>query len=897
METIPSLVVVQSHPDLVIYVGEVTLGEENRNKMDKTKRVEEKERITQAACALLNSGGGVIEMQIANKTEHPVEMGEDLEHSLRDLIPSSNCQTFFETDQRGNQFYIFVKSWSCGPEDGSAKPQICSLSSSLYTRNLTSKIAMDSRSTVDFLYKKRKGKCSLSDNGVPPLKIPRVLSTNILNSGPAFNIFQSEKLEYGQKLPFTESEYIEFKRFDTKHAPKYMKSIIPDYISAFANTDGGYLFIGVDNERKSVLGCPKDNVDCDHLKTVANVTISKLPVFHFSSSKEKVSYETRVIDVFKEGDLYGYLCVIRVEPCCCAVFSEAPISFMVDKEKGVYSLNTDEWVRMMMDVGPEAAPNQQASLNDLCTDFECQLSLSNSPPRCRPVYSKKGLEHKVDLQRHLFPVSPECLKYTPDSLWKDLRSQHERLEDLISQQVHAFSCGVLILSRSWAVDLDLEEKQGVICDALLIAKHSPPILYTILEEQDERGWDYCTRTAFTLKQKLVNTGGYTGRVCVITKVLCLSSESHVEANGESASPIHYPPSYNLASTQEMESLLQALVIVLLNFRSFLSDQLGCEILNLLTAKQYEILSKSLRKTRKLFVHGLPGTGKTIMAMKIMEKIRNTFHCRTDNILYICENQLLRDLIAGKNLCQAVTRKTFMRPHFNTTMIQHIIVDEAQNFRTEDGNWYEKVEKITQRREDCRILWIFLDYFQTSHRKMCGLPPFSWQYPKEELTKVVRNADNIAEFLQQILQEIRNNPPKIIPPKALEMLHDFDWSQGISGSCETRNLSWDDAVSYVANKCDFFLRNGYSPQDIAVLFSTDSARESYENMFLEEMRRINDAFIYPPPNMFDSIRRFSGLERSIVFGIDPSTFEWPISRNLLLCLASRARKHLYILFCV
>lgn len=137
-----------------------------------------------------------------------------------------------------------------------------------------------------------------------------------------------------------------------------MKSIIPDYISAFANTDGGYLFIGVDNERKSVLGCPKDNVDCDHLKTVANVTISKLPVFHFSSSKEKVSYETRVIDVFKEGDLYGYLCVIRVEPCCCAVFSEAPISFMVDKEKGVYSLNTDEWVRMMMDVGPEAAPNQ-----------------------------------------------------------------------------------------------------------------------------------------------------------------------------------------------------------------------------------------------------------------------------------------------------------------------------------------------------------------------------------------------------------------------------------------------------------------------------------------------------------------------------------------------------------
>lgn len=194
------------------------------------------------------------------------------------------------------------------------------------------------------------------------------------------------------------------------------------------------------------------------------------------------------------------------------------------------------------------------------------------------------------------------------------------------------------------MDLDLEEKQGVICDVLLIAEKSPPILYTILEKQAEWGQDYCTRIAFTLKQKLVNTGGYTGRLCVLTKVLGLSSENNVETDRESVAPIDYPRSYNLANTQAMEALLQALVIVLLTFRSFLSDQLGCEVLNLLTAQQYEILSKSLRKTRKLFVHGLPGSGKTVMAIKIMEKIRNTFLCDTNRILYICENQQLRDLI-------------------------------------------------------------------------------------------------------------------------------------------------------------------------------------------------------------------------------------------------------------
>ncbi|CAO2644554.1 Schlafen family member 9, partial [Lemmus lemmus] len=509
------------------------------------------------------------------------------------------------------------------------------------------------------------------------------------------------------------------------------------------------------------------------------------------------------------------------------------------------------------------------------------------------------------------PVSPGCLKYTPESLWKELCSENKGLKDLLSQQVKSVPCGLLILSRSWAVDLNLEERQGVICDALLIAENSFPTLYTILGQQDEGARDYCTRTAFTLKQKLVNTGGYTGRVCVMTKVLCLESKSNVETSEGSAPPIDYPRSYKLANTQAMEALLQALVIVLLNFRSFLSDQLGCEILNLLTAQQYEIFSKNLRKTKKLFVHGLPGSGKTVIAMKIMEKIRNTFRCEADRILYICENQRLRDFIRAKNICQAETRKTFMKPEFETDMIQHIIVDEAQNFRTEDGDWYEKAKLITQREKDCPgILWIFLDYFQTSHMQQTGLPRFSRQYPKEELTRVVRNADKIAEFLQKKLQEIRNNPPFRIPPESLEMLNEFTWTHGIPGTFEIKFLNLREMVNYVANKCTSFLRNGYSPHDIAVLFSTEEETNKYKYQFLREMRKrgvsqMNDAFIYPLDmfdsirrfsglDMFDSIRRFSGLERSIVFGINPHSVEQGIFYNLLLCLASRARKHLYIL---
>lgn len=146
----------------------------------------------------------------------------------------------------------------------------------------------------------------------------------------------------------------------------------------------------------------------------------------------------------------------------------------------------------------------------------------------------------------------------------------------------------------------------------------------------------------------------------------------------------------------------------------------------------------------------------------------------------------------------------MTPNFEVEKIQHIIVDEAQNFRTENGDWYMKAKRITQRMKTCpQIFWIFLDYFQTSHQKESGLPDFLHQYPKEELTKVVRNADKIAEFLQKISEKIRSNPPPIIPRESLNMVCEFNWSQGVSGTCKLlTSLGLEQMARYVAERCYF-----------------------------------------------------------------------------------------------
>ncbi|XP_004449477.1 schlafen family member 5 isoform X1 [Dasypus novemcinctus] len=871
----------------VIDVGKVIFGTKQRNEMNPRLREKQNETISKAVCALLNSGGGVIKAEIENK-DYSYE-----NHGVGLNLPSI-FKSYLDDMQQGNLFLIFVKSWN----SEASGVRLATLSSNLYQRYKTSTDVMSSQEALVFL----KGRTqSLTNITRSNLLSPQKVRVGVQGEGNikalAAALFDRAQLQYLEKLNFTESTHVEFKMFSTE-VSQYFKERLTKCVSAFANTEGGYVFLGVNDETHEVIGYEKEKIDLNTLKASIDCCIRKLPVHHFCTKRCGIKYAVKFLEVHKLGDLFGYVCAVKVEQFCCAVFAKVPGSWHV-KDNCVRQLATKKWAAWMMEVDPDLSRLSEMVL---------ALSLSSSTPCSRTVCTHKNLECLKEQQKRYFPVLPNRVLYTPDSLYKELFSQHKGLRDLINQEMRPVSQGVLIFSRSWAVDLGLQEKQGVICDALLISQDNTPILYTILSKWDA-GWKgYSMIIAHSLKQKLVNMGGYTGRLCIIPLVFLLNPDKTVKTLHSSDLQI-YPQSYHLRSTQHVEALLQSLVIVLLGFRSSLSEELGSEVLTLLSDKQYELLSKNLHKTRELFVHGLPGSGKTILALRIMEKIRNVFHCESGDILYICENQPLRKFVSKKNLCQAVTRKTFMKNKFEN--IEHIIIDEAQNFCTKDGGWYEKAKAITQREKDCPgILWIFLDYFQTSHSSCSGLPPLSAQYPRAELSRVVRSADPIANYLQEVMQEIRENPPLNVPPEALEMFYESKWAQDAPGKLEIVGyLNLKEMVIKVAEKCQFLLRNGYYPKDIAVLFSKASEVEKYKDRLLRAMRKrkikqlneesdllvqIKDASdILGNHIVLDSIRRFSGLERNIIFGINPSTAEPTIFHNLLLCMASRAKKHLYI----
>uniref|UniRef100_H2QCP7 Schlafen family member 12 n=1 Tax=Pan troglodytes TaxID=9598 RepID=H2QCP7_PANTR len=514
------------YAELVLDVGRVTLGENSRKKMKDCKlRKKQNESVSRAMCALLNSGGGVIKAEIENEDYSYTKdgIGLDLENSFSNILLF--VPEYLDFMQNGNYFLIFVKSWSLN----TSGLRITTLSSNLYKRDITSAKVMNATAALEFLkdMKKTRGRLYLRPE-LLVAKRPRVDIQEENNMKALAGVFfDRTELDRKEKLTFTESTHVEIKNFSTEKLLQRIKEILPQYVSAFANTDGGYLFIGL-NEDKEIIGFKAEMSDLDNLEREIEKSIRKMPVHHFCMEKKKINYSCKFLGVYDKGSLCGYVCALRVERFCCAVFAKEPDSWHV-KDNRVMQLTRKEWIQFMVEAEPSAVAHA-----------------------CNP--SQGGRITKIT--------------YSPENLCRKLFLQHEGLKQLICEEMDSVRKGSLIFSRSWSVDLGLQENHKVLCDALLISQDSPPVLYTFHMVQDEEFKGYSTQTALTLKQKLAKIGGYTKKVCVMTKIFYLSPEGMTSCQYDLRSQVIYPESYYFT---RRKYLLKALFKALKRLKS-LRDQ-------------------------------------------------------------------------------------------------------------------------------------------------------------------------------------------------------------------------------------------------------------------------------------------------------------------------------------
>ncbi|KAL2765388.1 schlafen family member 12 [Daubentonia madagascariensis] len=558
-----SIDVETKYAELVLDVGRVTLGENNRKTMkDCQLRSKQNDKVSRAMCALLNSGGGVIKANTEHKDYHYHRdgIGPDLENSFSNIL--SFVPKYLDFMQKGDNFLIFVKSWSLE----TSGLGIATLSSNLYKRDITSVKLMSVTVALEFLkdVEKNGGRAY----GRPRLPANRASVQDESNmEALAADFFNRTELKHKEKVTFTESTHIEIKNFSTGKLLQRIKEILPRYVSAFANTDGGYLFIGL-NENKEIVGFAAEKSYLVKLEREIEESISKLPVYHFCRKQRKINYSCKFLEVweFDQGNdkrsLCGYVCALRVERFCCAVFARKPDSWHV-KDNCVRQFTETEWIQFMVEAKPDFSrklPEEltsQASMSSLVVPY--------SWPLCKRWYRES------QRQRCHYPGLPKEITYTPDTFYGKLFLQYEGLKQLICKEVSFVSQGTLIFSRSWSLDLGLQENQKVICDALLISQEGPPVLYTFLRVLDEELEDYSTQTALTLKQKLVKIGGYTGKLCVRRKIFYLNPKGKGRCLYDSELQTFYPESYYLVTTETRKDLLKALFKVLRRLKS-LRDQ-------------------------------------------------------------------------------------------------------------------------------------------------------------------------------------------------------------------------------------------------------------------------------------------------------------------------------------
>ncbi|KAK7829976.1 hypothetical protein U0070_003431, partial [Myodes glareolus] len=499
------------YAELVLSVGEITLGEENRKTTKKKElkdpqlRRSEAHNISQAVCTLLNSGGGVVKAHIKNSNYSLSRdgIGLDLEESFHKMLSFSH--KYLDYMQNKGYFLIFVKPWI---PDISGQC-VLTLKTNFYVRNLSTSDELKGPDTVQFLKPKKdfEGR-SRSRQSLPGSHdSDECLAT----------FFNRAKLTYEETFSFTKSKHAE-----VKMSPKEkILEILPKTVSAFANTDGGYLFIGLDLEKGQIIGFEAEKGDLENLESEIEECIRELPVGHFCEEKqEKIQYTCKFIPVLRQGAVCSYVCALRVERFCCAVFAAEPESWRVEDTE-VKRITSEEWVKLQM---------------------EATSVLSRKVP---------------------------C---PPEGLHMELCSEHERYGQLLQTELGSLRQGRLIISKSLALSLGLQRKQEVILDVLHISQDSLLTLHSFVQGEEELEGDSsvlrdlgtklkndCKQTALTLKQKLVNLGGFTGKIGIAIKITYLGHRA--VSLYDSSSIISYPRKYRL-TTETVRDLEKSLDEVL-----------------------------------------------------------------------------------------------------------------------------------------------------------------------------------------------------------------------------------------------------------------------------------------------------------------------------------------------
>ena len=230
-----------------------------------------------------------------------------------------------------------------------------------------------------------------------------------------------------------------------------------------------------------------------------------------------------------------------------------------------------------------------------------------------------------------FPISPKGVE---SNLPTQAQAAIRNIQEVCCRDSNR---GFLAVSRSWLRDIGGTTIDSVICDVLLVSTNFGGLhLYTLCDAVDETSLKYSQKAAESIKKHLSGNGAMDQKFYVSYHVhLCLAGEEVVRPLPNDL----YPRTYNFhEEDNNLDKILKALVITVAAVPSTLSSKLGVTILNLLTKEQFELVHQQIEINKELWITGVAGTGKTLVAVEFMRELKRRDKLQKDEILYVCENQ-------------------------------------------------------------------------------------------------------------------------------------------------------------------------------------------------------------------------------------------------------------------
>lgn len=246
-------------------------------------------------------------------------------------------------------------------------------------------------------------------------------------------------------------------------------------------------------------------------------------------------------------------------------------------------------------------------------------------------------------------------------------------------------------------------------------------------------------------------------------------------------------------------------------------------------------------------------------------------------------------------------------------VTNVIVDEAQHFKSRDGDWYAYANGLTldARKEKLKpkksgYFWVFMDYSQKVHKFNAGLPSVVG-HNNFMLSEVTRNSKEIFDYAMHFMkagescdmsdvtdsgdysnQHDLNSNSDLHKVESVPVLgHEYSSGQNVDVvSCKKQNL-----VDTISRVLSGILKEGVDINDIAILVSKKKDKEE----ITPDLQSISQQAGVTSPVMVDTLKGFSGMDKSTIIGINPDVNQKHASLDKYMYnLATRAKDSLVII---